>query len=153
MPRQRLRALHHIYLMNQQNLHYLNQAHVVLIPKVSDPQKVSDYRPIILSHSFAKIVSKILTNRLGPELNHLISVNQTAFIKSRCIHDNFLYVQQVVQDLHKKKILSLFIKLDISKAFDIVSWSYLLEIMSSVLGQGGGIGSLLSDALLPLASC
>jgi hypothetical protein len=108
MPRQRLRALHHIYLMNQQNLHYLKQAHVVLIPKVSDPQKVSDYRPIILSHSFAKIVSKILTNRLGPELNHLISVNQTAFIKSRCIHDNFLYVQQVVQDLHKKKILSFF---------------------------------------------
>jgi hypothetical protein len=139
--------------MNQQNLHYHNQAHVVLIPKVSDPQNVLDYRPIILSHSFAKIVSKILTNRLGPELNHLISVNQTAFIKSRCIHDNFLYVQQVVQDLHKKKILSLFINLDISKAFDIVSWSYLLEIMSSVLGQGGGIGSLLSDALLPLASC
>jgi hypothetical protein len=93
----------------------------VLIRKISDPQKVSYYRPIILSHSFAKIVSKILANRLGPELNHLISVNQTAFIKSRCIHDNFLYVQQVVQDLHKKKILSFFIKLDILKAFDTMS--------------------------------
>jgi hypothetical protein len=46
-----------------------------------------------------------------------------------CIHDNFVYVQQVIKDLHKKKIPALFIKLDISKVFDIVSWPYLLDIM------------------------
>jgi hypothetical protein len=69
---------------------------VVLIPKKNDPLKISDYRPISLIHSFAKIVSKLLTNRLAPELNHMISINQTAFIKKRCIHDNFMYVRQVV---------------------------------------------------------
>jgi hypothetical protein len=46
-----------------------------------------------------------------------------------CIHDNFVYVQQVIKDLHKRKIPALFIKLDISKVFDIVSWPYLLDIM------------------------
>jgi hypothetical protein len=108
---------------------------VVLIPKVADPQKVSYYIPISLTHNFAKIISKILANRLSPELNHLISTNQTAFIKTRYVHNNFMYVQQVVKDLHKKKTPALFIKLDISKAFDTISWPYLLEIMEH-LGFG-----------------
>jgi hypothetical protein len=67
--------------------------------------KVSDYRPISLIHSFAKIVSKLMANRLAPELNQLISVNQTTFIKKRSIQDNCVYVQQVIKGLHKKRSL------------------------------------------------
>jgi hypothetical protein len=88
-----------------------------------------------LIHNFAKIVSKILANRLELELKHLISHNQISFIQGKCIHDSFAYVQGVVNLLHKKQIPPLFIKLDILKAFDIVSWSYLLDIMS-YLGFG-----------------
>jgi hypothetical protein len=74
-------TMHQFYDMNQQGLHFLIQALVVLIPKKSDPQKIIDYRPISLIHSFAKLISKVLANRLGPELEHLISINQTTFIK------------------------------------------------------------------------
>jgi hypothetical protein len=116
-----LSAIHQFYMMNQQSLHYLNQAYVVLIPKSQNPQRISDYKPISLTHSFAKIISKILANRLSAELHLMISNNQTAFIKSRCIHDKFVSVQLVVKDLHRRKIPALFIKLGISKAFDIVS--------------------------------
>jgi hypothetical protein len=108
---------------------------VVLVPKKQDPHKVSDYRPISLTHFFAKIMTKLMANRLALELHKLISINQTIFIKRRCIHDNFMYVQQVVKDLHKRKIPALFIKLDISKPFDTVNWPYLLDIMSH-LGFG-----------------
>jgi hypothetical protein len=45
------------------------------------------------------------------------------------IHDNFMYVQEVIKDLDKRKVPSLFIKLDIFKAFDTVKWSYLLHVM------------------------
>jgi hypothetical protein len=68
-----------------------------------------------------KIVTTVLTNRLGPELDNLVSINQAAFIRKRYIHDNFMYVQEVIKDLHKRKILALFIKLDIAKAFDFVN--------------------------------
>lgn len=63
-------------------------------PKKQDPTKVVDYRPISLVHSFARIVTKLLAQRLAPELKHLISANQSAFIKKRCIHNNLTYVHQ-----------------------------------------------------------
>jgi hypothetical protein len=36
----------------------------------------------------------------------------------------------VVRYLHKRKVVALFVKLDISKAFDTVNWPFLLDIMS-----------------------
>jgi hypothetical protein len=97
--------------------------------------RVTDFRPISLIHSFAKILSKLMANRLAPELNNLIDYNQNAFIKKRSIHDNFMLVSQMVKELHRKKIPAMFIKLDISKAFDTVNWSYMLDILSH-LGFG-----------------
>lgn len=73
-------ALHHFYNLNCQNLHFLNQAYVVLVPKKDDPIRVSDYRPISLVHSFAKLVSKVMASRLAPELKKF------NLYKSECIH-------------------------------------------------------------------
>jgi hypothetical protein len=65
----------------------------------------------------------------------LISTSQIVFIKHQCIHNSFMYVQETIRGLHKKKIPAIFIKLDISKFFDIINWPYLLDIMS-YLGFG-----------------
>jgi hypothetical protein len=40
-------------------------------------------------HSVGKLLMKILATRLCPHLNKLVSKSQSAFIKSRSIHDNF----------------------------------------------------------------
>lgn len=125
-------AVNHFMSLNQQGLHLLNQAFIVLIPKTANPQKITDYMPISLALSFAKIVTEVLANRLGPELDQIISYNQTTFLRERCIHESFLYVQQVIRVLHKKKTAAFFIKLDISKAFVTVNWPYLLAIMTHV---------------------
>ena len=121
--------------MNRIDFKFLNSANIVLIPKKLDAKSVGDYRPISLIHSIAKIFSKLLANRLAPFLNTLISKSQTAFIRKRCIQDNFLYVQSVVRRLHKQKKPALFLKLDIQKAFDTVNWGYLLEVLQ-VMGFG-----------------
>ena len=90
---------------------------------------MSDYRPISLIHSVAKIFSKLLANRLAPHLDGLVSKCQSAFIRKRCIQDNFLYVQNIVRQFHKTKTPALFLKLDIAKAFDTVRWDYPLEVL------------------------
>jgi hypothetical protein len=110
-------------------MNLINSANIVLIPKRPDVEAVADYRPISLIHNISKIFSKLMANCLAPVLGNLISKNQSTFIKTRCIHDNFLYVQNLIKELHRAKTPSLFIKLDISKAFDSVSWAYLLEVL------------------------
>lgn len=102
-------------------LELLNSAHLTLIPKKVEAVLPSDFRPISLVHSFAKLVTKVLANRLAERQNFLVSTNQSAFIRRRCIHDNFILVQQTIKILHQQKVPSLFLKLDISKAFDSVS--------------------------------
>jgi hypothetical protein len=68
-------AVNQIYSLNQHGMHFLIQAFVVLIPKKENSQAVSDFRPISLTHSFAKIITKLLAKRLAPVLDNLISYN------------------------------------------------------------------------------
>lgn len=127
-------------------LHRLNSAYMILLSKKEDAICVGDYRPISLVHSFAKLVTKILANRLAPKLQLLVSNNQSAFIRVRCIHDNFALVQHMVRYLHARKIPVLMLKIDITKAFDSVSWAFLLEILEH-LGFGPRWRNLVSNLL------
>jgi hypothetical protein len=83
--------------------------------------ELKDFRPISLVHSFAKLVAKLLATRLALRMPKLVSAKQSAFIRGRCIHDNFVLVRQSVVALHRKKITALLLKLDMAKAFDSIS--------------------------------
>lgn len=82
-------------------------------------------------HSFAKLISKILTLRLTPCMDAIVDRNQNAFIRSRCIHDNYKYIQRAAVLIRRKKVPMLLLKLDISKAFDTLSWPFLLEVLKA----------------------
>lgn len=108
----------------------INDAIIVLLPKCSDPKRMSDYRPISFIPCIGKLFSKVLANRLVPRLNNMVHPSQSAFIKGRSLQDNFQYVQATAKALHAKKHPSLLLKFDIAKAFDTVAWPFLVEIMT-----------------------
>jgi hypothetical protein len=87
-----------------------------------------------------------MANRLTPFLDVLVTTSQSVFVKGRCIHDNFIMVQHTIKLLHKRKVSSLFLKLDISKAFDSVAWSFLMEVLDH-LGFGSRWKNLISCLL------
>lgn len=142
-----LNAIHAIWGKNFRNLWKLNSAYITLIPKKTDADEVKDFRPISLVHSFAKLVTKILANRLAGHLNEMVSPNQSAFIKGRFIQDNFMMVHQTVKFLHSQKQPRILLKLDITKAFDSVSWAFLLEVLGK-LGFGQQWRDLLCGLLV-----
>lgn len=113
------------------HLQKLNSALVVLLPKKPGASISADFRPITMIHSFAKLVSKILALRLASRLNEMVDKNQNAFIQTRSIYANYKYVQWAATLIQKRKTPMLLLKLDISKAFDTLSWLFLLEVLQA----------------------
>jgi hypothetical protein len=109
------------------NFGRLNSAYITLLPKMEGAVHVKDFRPTSLVHSFAKLVTKLLAGRLAGRLQDMVSPNQTAFIKKHFILDNFMLVQQTARYLYKQRHARMLFKLDISKAFDSVSWLFYLK--------------------------
>jgi hypothetical protein len=78
-------AISCVWARKFRNMRALNSAFITLLPKMDEASHVMDYRPINLVQSFAKLVSKILANRLAGRLQQMVSVNQSAFVKKRFI--------------------------------------------------------------------
>jgi hypothetical protein len=105
----------------------LNRALITLVTKKQD--EVKDYRPISLVHSFAKLFSKIMANRLRSRLSEVVSTNQSAFVRGRSLHDNFILVRQVARKINLQRQSGVLLKLDLTRAFDSISWSFLFEVL------------------------
>lgn len=85
------------------NFRLLNQASLTLVSKRPGAQEAKDHQPISLLHSLVKLFSKIVAQRMAPELGSAVADNHMAFINGRSIQDNFLLVRQSARLLNKKK--------------------------------------------------
>jgi hypothetical protein len=83
-------ALRHL---DTRNLHTINQALLVLLPKFPKACVVKDIMLISLIHIVGELLSKALANQLAPRLGELIHPSQSKFIKGHMIHDSFCFVQ------------------------------------------------------------
>ena len=113
----------------------INRTNITLIPKINNPSKMSDFRPISLSNVVCKLVSKVIANRLKNILPQIISENQSYFLSERLITDNVLVTLELMHYLeHKKEGKENFmaVKLDMSKAYDCVEWGFIEKVMEKM---------------------
>ena len=80
-------AANNFHALRCSGLQMINSANIILLPKKDGAEEITDFRPISLIHSFIKIIAKALALRLAPHMNAIVSTNQSAFIKTRSIHD------------------------------------------------------------------
>jgi hypothetical protein len=84
-----MRAFDSLWQLDMHGMHCINDALMVLLTKTSEARAVKDYESISLIHSFGKLMSKILANRLATQIGELVYPSQSAFIADRAIQDTF----------------------------------------------------------------
>ncbi|KAF3775383.1 Transposon TX1 uncharacterized protein [Nymphaea thermarum] len=118
------------FASNSVFLKEFNQATCVLVPKRLNPTDVTHFRLISILGTPYKIIAKLLSLRLAPVLPSIINPFQVAFVKGRCLQDAVVLANEVVHSLYCLRLPSFILKLDISKAFDSVSWEFLSNLLT-----------------------
>lgn len=81
----------------------INRTLLILIPKVANPQELTQFRLISLCYVLYKIWSKAVANRLRVILDELIWEEQSSFVLGRIITDNVLFAYECIHYLRNKK--------------------------------------------------
>ncbi|GJZ17183.1 RNA-directed DNA polymerase, eukaryota [Tanacetum coccineum] len=107
-----------------------NPSFITLISKMQDAKVVKDFCPISLIGSMHKIISKILANRLSMVISDLVSDVQSAFVSNRQILDGPFILNELISWCKHNKIKAMIFRVDFEKAFDLVSWDYLDDVLN-----------------------
>lgn len=101
-----------------------------LFLKFPGSSRWTEYRPISCLNTFYKVISRFLVTLLKPILPDLILPSQTAFVKDILLIENITHASELVNGYHKNKgSKRITIKVDIAKAFDTLSWEFLLSCL------------------------
>lgn len=114
----------------------LSKALITLVlKKEKDPCYCKNYRWISLIPLDAKILSKILSNRLEKVMTSLVHEDQVGFIQRRSCADNIRRFINIMWAVSNSNSTIAAVSLDTEKAFDRVEWGFLLKTLE-IFGFG-----------------
>eukprot|EP00253_Pinus_taeda_P028889 PITA_28889 len=109
----------------------LNSTFITLIPKEEESSTPEKFRLISLCNVIYKVISKVIANGLKPLLPLLISLEKSGYVEGRQILDNIILLHEIIHSLQHSKQASMILKLDLSKAFDKLSWTYIQKMLNA----------------------
>lgn len=62
-------------------------------------------------------------------MNSVVDSDQSIFLKGRCIFDKIATPEELIFSIHKHRLLGHILKVDFAKAFDLVDWDFLFDLL------------------------
>ncbi len=129
--------LRYIFNLSFNNGHFPENfkiSKVIPIYKTGDQMLVDNYRPIALLSNFAKILEKVMYNRLITflEANEIISGSQFGFRAGHSTIHPLMHFQNYISEALNKKEHVIAVFCDLRKAFDTVNHKILLEKLKKI---------------------
>ena len=112
---------------------------IIPIPKSNDNKLgVENFRPISLTPTIAKIMERIINNRLKIICEHknILPTCQKGFRKNRSTFDNLSVLQNEIAKTFKTKKIMIACFLDVKKAYDTVNKNILYNMLKSIGFKG-----------------
>ena len=105
------------------------QAVLSLIFKKGDSTLLKNYRPISLTNTDYRTLTFCLSLRLQKVIDKIVSLDQSAYIKSRFIGTNARLIEDMIEYCNRFNKVGLILFLDFEKAFDTVEWSFIFDTL------------------------
>ncbi|KAG2188173.1 hypothetical protein INT44_000925 [Umbelopsis vinacea] len=106
---------------------------MTLLFKKGDAAQLSNWRPLSLINTDAKLFTKMISNRLRDHLPKMITQYQTGFIKNRLISDNGWTISATMSHIQENDpentVIGAF--MDQEKAYDRVHPRYLQKVLQT----------------------
>jgi len=81
---------------------FYGETKLVMLPKINNPQKASDFRPISCCNVIYKTITKPICSRLKGVLPTIINEGQRAFVQGRELLFNVLLCQDLTRGYNRK---------------------------------------------------
>jgi hypothetical protein len=123
---------------------------VILLTLISKEERVShpkQFKPISLCNVIYKLLTRVIAQRLKLILPFIISHEQSGYVEGCQILDSVILAHKVIHSLQSTDIPGMLLKLDLSNAFDKLSWQYMCSTLLAF-----GFASAWVDWILNLTS-